>query len=159
MHLYIEKIPGILLVGHCMQTSHQEEQTTTLWQGFMPRRKEISELSSSDLYSVEEYDEDFFLNYAPDRKFNKWAACPVKRIVALPQGMVSITIPAGLYARVHYQGKGSEAASVYQSFFQTWLPASGYMLDNRPHFARMGEKYKNEDLTSEEDLFFPIRKT
>ena len=36
-------------------------------------------------------------------------------------------------------------------------PKSKYELDKRPHFALMGEEYKNEDPDSEEELWFPIK--
>jgi AraC family transcriptional regulator len=38
------------------------------------------------------------------------------------------------------------------------LPASGYELDDRPHFEILGERYKNNDPDSEEELWFPVRK-
>jgi AraC family transcriptional regulator len=42
--------------------------------------------------------------------------------------------------------------------FREWLPASGYELDDRPHFEILGERYKNNDPDSEEELWFPVRK-
>ena len=72
--------------------------------------------------------------------------------------MEIIIILEGLYAVFQYKGKGSEAASAYQYILGSWMPNSDYILDNRPHFALMGEKYKNEDPDSEEELWFPIRR-
>jgi AraC family transcriptional regulator len=51
----------------------------------------------------------------------------------------------------------SEAPAFYQYIFNSWLPGSGYRLDNRPHFAVMGEKYKNDDPNSEEELCVPVK--
>jgi AraC family transcriptional regulator len=34
---------------------------------------------------------------------------------------------------------------------------SKYLLDNRPHFETLGEKYKNEDPSSEEEVWIPIK--
>jgi hypothetical protein len=31
------------------------------------------------------------------------------------------------------------------------------MLDNRPHFEILGEKYKNADPDSEEDVYIPVK--
>jgi AraC family transcriptional regulator len=42
--------------------------------------------------------------------------------------------------------------------FTRWLPASGYQLDNRPHFEILGDKYKNNDPESEEEIWIPVRK-
>jgi len=41
--------------------------------------------------------------------------------------------------------------------FNTWLPASEYVLGDGPHFAVMGKKYKGEDPDSEEELWMPSR--
>jgi AraC family transcriptional regulator len=35
------------------------------------------------------------------------------------------------------------------------LPGSEYFLDNRPHFEVLGDKYKNNDPTSEEEIWKP----
>ncbi len=54
-------------------------------------------------------------------------------------------------------GPASKGPETYRNIFETWLPASGYVLDNRPHFAVMGEKYRNEDPDSEEEIWIPIK--
>lgn len=47
--------------------------------------------------------------------------------------------------------------SIFQYIFGTWLPASGYYLDNRPHFEILGHKYKNNDPDSEEEIWIPVK--
>ncbi len=44
-----------------------------------------------------------------------------------------------------HSGPATEAIITCTYLFQTRLPASAYWLDERPHFAVMGEKDKNED--------------
>ena len=56
-----------------------------------------------------------------------------------------------------HRGPASEGMKTYQYIFQTWLPVSGYRLDDRPHFAVMGEKYKKEDPDSEEEIWVPVK--
>ncbi len=46
---------------------------------------------------------------------------------------------------------------MFEYIFGTWLPDSDFLLDNSPHYAIMGNKYKNESPGSEEDLCIPIR--
>jgi AraC family transcriptional regulator len=75
----------------------------------------------------------------------------------VPDGMETLTAPGGLYAVFLYQGPANAAPETYQYIFGTWLPTSDYALDNRPHFAVMGEKYKNNDPSSEEELWIPIK--
>jgi AraC family transcriptional regulator len=38
------------------------------------------------------------------------------------------------------------------------LPNLGYTLDDRAHFEVLGEKYKNNDPLSEEEIWIPIKK-
>jgi AraC family transcriptional regulator len=158
MHSRIEELAEIRLVGNRVQMSFAENRTPELWQMFMPRLKEVQNAVGTELYSVEVYtDTAFFSNFDPRRPFDKWAALRVLDFSEVPPGMETLIIPHGLYAAFLYKGKGSEAASAYEYIFNTWLPKSGYALDNRPHFALMGEKYRNEDPESEEDLYIPIK--
>ncbi|WP_339791455.1 GyrI-like domain-containing protein [uncultured Imperialibacter sp.] len=46
---------------------------------------------------------------------------------------------------------------MFEYIFGTWLPASAYDLDDRPHFEVLGDNYKNNDPTSEEEIWIPIR--
>jgi AraC family transcriptional regulator len=75
----------------------------------------------------------------------------------IPEGMETLTIPGGMYAVFHYKGLSTDT-SIFEYIFKTWLPSSGYVLDDRPHFERLGEKYKNGDPNSEEDIFIPVKK-
>jgi AraC family transcriptional regulator len=69
----------------------------------------------------------------------------------------SITLPQGLYAVFVHKGAASEGPKTYQYILGAWLPNSDFKLDNRPHFAIRGEKYKSEDPDSEEELWIPIK--
>ncbi len=65
--------------------------------------------------------------------------------------------PSGLYAVFIHKGDASTAPKTFEYIFGTWLPNSEYLLDNRPHFEILGEKYKNEDPNSEEEVWIPIK--
>jgi AraC family transcriptional regulator len=123
----------------------------------MPRRKEIKNNIGPELYSVELYEPDFFENFNPQREFEKWAAIEVTDFDSVPAGMETFNSPAGLYAIFLYKGAASKGAETYRYIFGKWLPDSDFILDERPHFAVMGEKYKNEDPDSEEDLWIPVK--
>jgi AraC family transcriptional regulator len=71
--------------------------------------------------------------------------------------MEVITIPGGLYATFVHKGHPAMAASLFSHIYGTWLPASGFMLDNRPHVGVMGERYKNNDPDSEETFWIPVK--
>ena len=99
----------------------------------------------------------FFQNFDPTRSFEKWAAIPVSDFDSIPNEMQTLVIPNGLYAVFHYKGSSADS-SIYQYIFQEWIPKSGYIVDNRPHFEVLGEKYKNNDPDSEEEIWIPVKK-
>ena len=70
--------------------------------------------------------------------------------------MEAFILTGGLYAVFDYKGLNTDH-SIYQYIFGTWLPNSDYVLDNRPHFEILGDKYKNNDPTSEEEIWIPIK--
>ena len=155
----IEKREKTNLVGNKVRMSIANNQTRKLWQSFMPRLNEIEHKIGTAYYSVEVYDDpSFFRNFNPNREFEKWAAIQVSEHATVPSEMEALKIPQGLYAVFHYKGKATEAQGTYQYIYGNWIPNSVYELDDRPHFALMGEKYKNDDPTSEEEIWIPIKK-
>ncbi len=141
-----------------MKMSFSNLQTQNLWKNFMPRRKEIANVLENKLFSVEVYNTaNFFKDFDPTLEFEKWAAVEVSHFDTIPSEMETLIIPSGKYAVFNYKGRGSEASEAYRNIIQDWFPTSEYKLVHRPHFAVMGEKHKNEDPTSEEELWFPIK--
>lgn len=155
----IEALPEIKLIGKKVNTCFATNTTLELWQSFMPRRSEIKNAIGRELYSVEIYsDADFFNAFNPTVEFEKWAAVAVENFNTIPDGMNELVIPHGQYAVFHYKGKPSQAHATYQYIYGNWIPNSEYDLDDRPHFALMGERYKGEDPESEEELWIPVKK-
>ena len=74
----------------------------------------------------------------------------------LPEGFTTLLLAEGLYAVFHYKGLNTDT-SIFQYIYGVWLPSSSYVLDNRPHFEVLGEKYKNNDVNSEEEIWIPIK--
>jgi len=154
----IENISEIKLVGKKIKMSFSNIQTPKLWKSFMPKRSQIVNTLNDNLFSVEVYSSStFFETFEPTTEFEKWATVEVSDFKDIPLEMETLCIPAGEYAVFNYKGYGSKASNIYRSIIQDWFPKSEYQLDHRPHFAVMGEKYKNEDPTSEEELWFPIK--
>lgn len=149
---------GIKLVGKRIVTSLVQNRTAELWRSFMPHRKSISNTVDTLLYSVQLYGSDYFTNYNPGAEFEKWAAIEVTGFDDLPDGMEALTIPEGLYAVFIHKGPAAEGPKTFQYIFTQWLPQSGYVVDNRPHFEVMGEKYKADSPDSEEELWVPVKK-
>ena len=138
--------------------SFSNNQTHELWKSFMPSRREIKNNIGSDLYSVEVYEPLYFKNFNPEKEFDEWAVVEVTDFETVPEDMETLISPRGLYAVFLHKGAASKGPETYQYIFGTWLPASDFLLDNRPHFAVMGEKYKNDDPDSEEEVWIPVKK-
>jgi AraC family transcriptional regulator len=151
----IEELAGKKLVGKRLTMSLANNKTGELWRSFMPRRKEIRNNLTSDFISMQVYDRP--VNFSDfNQEFEKWAVVEVADFEDVPEGMETFTLPGGLYAIFQYKGSSLDT-SIFQYIFGTWLPNSNYVLDNRPHFEVLGEKYKNADPNSEEDIWIPIK--
>jgi AraC family transcriptional regulator len=153
----IENIATKKLVGKSIQMTMLKNRTGELWQSFMPRKKEIKNAIDNLLYSVEIYHDSYFNYYNPNKELEKWAAVEVDDFNSIPQQMQSLIIAAGMYAVFTYKGSSNEGQKAYQYIFERWIPNSNFVLDNRPHFAVMGEKYRNGDPGSEEEIWIPIK--
>ena len=56
-----------------------------------------------------------------------------------------------------YIGAATMAQPTFQYILGTWLPNSDYSLDDRAHFEILGNKYKNNESDSEEEIWIPIK--
>lgn len=142
------------LLGVCLEMSLAENRTGELWRSFVPRLKEIESRVGNNLYSLQVYSEDYFHQFDPHREFEKWALTEVKNFSVIPDEMEPFELPGGLYAVFQHKGMGTE---IFQYIFSEWLPNSGYLLDNRPHFEILGEKYKQGSPDSEEEIWIPVK--
>jgi AraC family transcriptional regulator len=158
MNPIIKILPDKKLIGKRIKTSLVENKTFELWKSFMPRRKEIENNLTAELFSMRVYDKFYdFENFNPATQFEKWAALEVSDFNAIPPEMEAYTLTGGLYAVFYYKGLNTDTR-IFEYIFGTWLPNSNdYTLDNRPHFEILGEKYKNGDPNSEEEIWVPIK--
>jgi AraC family transcriptional regulator len=155
MQPVIKSLTEKKLVGKRITMSLADNKTFSLWQSFMPRRKEIANNLSADLFSMQVYhpSHDFT---QPTQEFEKWAALEVTDFNTIPDGMEPFELVGGLYAVFLYQGLSTDT-SIFRYIFGEWLVSSDYLLDNRPHFEILGEKYKNNDPNSEEEIWIPVK--
>ncbi len=144
------------LVGKRMSMSLVNNKTGELWRTFMPRRKEILNSMGPDFYSIQIYKDSHFDSFKPENEFEKWAVAEVKDFDHIPEGMEAVILPGGTYAVFIYKGLNTDTR-IFQYIFSEWLPASQFVLDNRPHFEVLGDKYKNGDPDSEEEIWIPVR--
>jgi AraC family transcriptional regulator len=152
----IELLAPKNLVGIRMKMSLIQNKTGILWHTMISRLGEIQNRVSNDLISLQNYDPTYFQHFDASNQFEKWAAVEVREINQIPQDMESFHLPGGAYAVFEYKGSNLDA-KIYEYIFREWLPSSSFQLDHRPHFEVLGEKYKNNDPESEEEIWIPIR--
>jgi AraC family transcriptional regulator len=153
----IETINDKKLVGQKLTMSFANYNVSELWQAFMPRRKEIINNLTGDLISMVIYKSTHFTDFKPTNEFERWATVEVKDFDNVPTEMEAFVLPSGLYAVFLHKGDTKEFAKTFQFILRTWLPGSCYILDNRPHYEVLGDKYKNNDPNSEEEIWIPIK--
>lgn len=148
----------IQLVGIRRQLALSDGTIPELWKAFMPRRNEIANAVSANLYSVSVYQPPFNpQTFTTQTLFTKWAARQVTNFNHVPEGMQTLVIPSGDYAVFLYKGAPQNFAPFYRSIFFEWLPASNYVLDDRPHFELLDHRYSNNNPNSEEEIWVPVR--
>lgn len=146
------------LAGKKLVMTYANNRTPELWRSFMPRRKEVKNNVDNNLISMQVYGPGFDFNrFDPHKEFVKWAAIEVTGFDNVPAEMETYVLPAGLYAVFLHKGSSTDLSTV-NYIFGEWLPHSDYVLDQRPHFELLGEKYKNADPASEEEFWIPVKK-
>jgi len=151
----IETINDKKLVGKRMTMSYANYRIGELWGSFMPRRKEITNNLSNDLISLVVYAPNHFIDFKPTNQFERWATVEVENFNNVPDELETYNLSSGLYAVFNYKGMSSGAAAFFQYIYSEWVPNSEYILDNRAHFEVLGENYKNNDPSSEEEIWIP----
>jgi AraC family transcriptional regulator len=123
----------------------------------MPRLKEIKNNLTTELFSLQVYPQSFDFTFTnPKEEFEKYAAVEVSNFETIPGEMETFILTGGLYAVFHYKGLSTDT-KIFQHIYGTWLPISNYSIDTRPHFEILGDKYKNNDPASEEEIWIPIK--
>ncbi|WP_109852972.1 GyrI-like domain-containing protein [Aquimarina sp. AU58] len=147
------------LIGMRIKTSLANDTTSQMWQQFMPRRFEIKNNKNTGYYSVQTFDEDItFDTFTEDVVFEKWAAVEVTDFDHIPEDMTSYVLPGGKYAIFIHKGPVDTFNKTMNYIHGKWLPNSGYELDQRNHFAIMGDKYHGpHHPKSEEEIWVPIQ--
>ncbi|NVK27228.1 MAG: GyrI-like domain-containing protein [Flavobacteriia bacterium] len=157
MFLRTQFLPESSFAGFSVEMSLAQNKTVSLWQKFMPQRKAIKSIDDF-LYSIEVYPSHYFESFDPTKSFVKWAAVRVENGSHLYPDFERLTLPEGEYAVFLHIGPPQNAPNTYGYILSEWLPNSGFELDNRPHMAIMGEKYKHGEPDSEEEFWIPIKK-
>ena len=153
----IETINDKKLIGQRLKMSFADYRISELWGRFGSKRKEVTNILNDDLISLVVYQPTHFIDFKPTNEFERWATVEVANYNYVPPEMETFDLQGGLYAIFNYKGLNTDN-SIFQYILGTWLPNSDFKLDNRPHFEILGEKYRNNDPESEEEIYIPIKK-
>lgn len=153
----IEIIDDKKLIGQRLKMSFADYKIGDLWRRFGSKRKEITNNLNNDLISLVVYEPTHFTDFKSTNEFERWATVEVENYNKVPPEMETFDLQGGLYAVFEYKGLNTDH-SIFQYILGTWLPKSDFELDNRPHFEILGERYKNNDPESEEEIWIPLKK-
>ena len=151
----IEISPQKKLIGIKVKMSLANNKTGESWKSFLSRQNEIVNKKSNKKFSLQVYAEPLQLGDV-NTEFEKWALVEVLAFENVPNKMEIFNLERGLYAVFPYKGLSTDP-QIFIYIFSDWLPNSDYELEERPHFEILGEKYKNDDPNSEEEIWIPIR--
>lgn len=154
-HPQIKNLTEKKLIGKRMRMSLAQNKTAALWRSFITEYTSIPNRLTNVMISMQVYDKRLRLGDL-NQEFEKWAAVEVSAFTAVPCTMETFILKSGLYAVFHYKGLDTENR-IFKYIFTDWLPKSGYLIDYRPHFEILGNKYKNGDPNSEEEIWIPIQ--
>jgi AraC family transcriptional regulator len=149
------------LVGVRARMSMAEDATSRIWRALMSRRHEIANRVDDRRVSVCVYLEP---DLTPDKMFrpttelDKWAAVEVTEAGVVPEGMETHVLQGGLYAVFAHRGGPRRFPEVLRYFYGTWLPGSGYRLDDREHYEVLPAGWTPTDPDAEEEVFVPVRR-
>jgi len=142
------------LIGMHMEMSLIDNKTRNLFQKFMPRKKEITQAVSSEVFALQYYD---LLNFTPQTIFEKWACVEVTDFNNIPDEMESFTLEAGTYAVFTHIGTVTDFVKSFRYLLTEYLPTTSYYVDSRPHFEILGSAYLGpSNPKSEEEVWIPI---
>jgi AraC family transcriptional regulator len=147
--------PQKRLIGMNLRMSLRENRTRELWSSFMPARSAIDQTISSDLFSVQVYDNE--VDFSPDTIFTKWACMEVGDTTEIPDGMDELIIPSGEYAVFMHRGPAHEFPETLEKVMN-WMHDSGREFDARPQYEVLPVDYPGPaSPEAEEEVWIPIK--
>lgn len=112
-----------------------------LWGAFLERLSDIPNKVPGVCYGVVQQEQ------ADSERLEYHAAIEVTSVGCLPEGLVSVEVPAGHYARFEHRGPASRIDHTVSYAYASWLAQSGRRHTYAPDLEIYGERYHptNED--------------
>ena len=131
--------------------------TAKLAKSFMPIINLITNRVDQTTISLQNYTSFNIENFSPAIVFEKWIGVQVKDLNTVPDNLQSLTINAGKYLVINFEGTIEDFVSFWQDIHFNWLPNSEFKIDNRPHFERLGPEYNPNQAVNKEEIWIPIK--
>lgn len=112
--------PATKLVGLRYQGKNEQNEIAGLWDEFNRRYREIQHNTRGAAIGVCRIPPGL-----PEGEFEYTACAQVSQIADVPEGMVSLELPALKVVAYPHHGKLDTLGETYQALYQGWLPQSG----------------------------------
>ena len=154
----IQHLEQKILCGLDIEMSIANNLTHQLWSSFMPLKKTIKNIVSTDLYSMQVYKKGTdFKSIQPTTVFTKWAAVEVSNHSEITDKLRPYVLNSGLYAVFIHKGTPKDFHKTFGYIFNQWLPNAPYDIDDREHFELLSENYRPDDPMAEEEIWIPVK--
>ncbi len=118
--------PELHLVGMCTrffgvdsEKNNMASKLPQLWNAFLPRLDEITHRIPGACYGIVQQ------TAARTDELEYWAVAPVTHLEVLPQGLLSLHVPAARYARFTHRGFVTHLNMTVNYIYSSWLLRSG----------------------------------
>jgi len=148
---------GFMAIGMQYVGKNEHEEISKMWQEFMPRVKEIKDLTRDK----ESGEVSYGLCYMPEgaeKGVIEYIACfPVSSLKYVPQGMVAKEVPSQTYAKVEAYGV-KDIGPAYSFLINEWLPHSDYEAGCGPDFELYTNEFDPDNPESILLIYYPVKK-
>ena len=158
----IESIAGYKMAGIRTLTTLTKLDPSITWKAFMPLVKQLHPFrADANLYAIQKYTAPKgSSSIDPELFFEFWAAVRLGQdSYELPDKMEECTLDKGLYAVFIHKGPAHAIQRTMGAIINSWLPGSGYVMDERHHLQVMTPDYKGPmHPEAEEEVWIPVQK-
>ena len=147
-HQIVSK-PAFTVVGMKYRGKNEYDEIPQMWGRFVPRIREIRNRNPDPATYGVMYDHD-----EATGEFDYVAALHVNSASELPEGMVSVEIPAAQYAV--FTCTLPTLSPTYRQI-HPWLAQSEYEHAGTPEFEYYGQDFDPEDSNSPMSMYIPVK--
>ena len=140
--------PAFTVVGMKYRGKNENNEISQLWEAFGPRMSEITNVVGQAYGVIDNHDETGEFDYI--------AGIKVGSAAAIPEGMVSFTVPEHLYAV--FTCTLPTLFETFQRIYKEWLPQSGFKRDDGPEFELYDENFDPRNEDSKMYIYIPVSK-